>query len=1105
MATEAKSASSRIRQGWTGRWAEVPHFTAVTVGVLAAAVFLWSVSPALRKLLHVPRVYLDHYYFGAPDTSVTWALVLGLLAAALARRKRVAWWLLTGYMVAFGLLNLFDVITKRNVHAGIALGVHLVVVAILVAARGEFDTRVRPGAGRRSLLVLAGLLFAGTMLGWGLVELFPGTLAPGQRLAWSFARVTALAAAISHESEVFNGRPGPGLNTLLGLVGVVAVLAAVFVLFRSQRADNAMAGIDESALRGLLATSADPDSLDYFATRRDKSVVFALDATAAITYRVEAGVCLAGGDPLGSAVHWPKAIAEWRGLCARYGWEPAVMGASEAGAQAHAAAGARVLPLGDEAVVSTHALRTLGGQKMRPVRQAATRARAHGLQVRVRRHRDIPAGEMAEIIRLADLWRDTETERGFSMALGRLGDRLDGDCLLVEALTADGERAGLLSFVPWGCTGASLDLMTRAPDAPNGCVEFMVTELAAVADMFGLRRLSLNFAVMRSVFEEGARIGAGPVLRLWRSLLVFSSRWWQLESLYRANAKYQPQWVPRFLCYQDKRALPRVGWASAVAEGFVTMPWRHDRGDAAREYTGTRIAVPAELLNSGALHTDGSPPRIAERAPAPHFPRRPEQVRVRLDKLGALRSAGVDPYPVAMAPTHTVGAVTGAARGAAVDIAGRIVRLRDFGGVVFAVLRDWSGDIQVLVDAERVGRGRVREFAGFDLGDLVGVRGVAGMSRTGTTSVLATEWRLDGKCLHPLPDKWRGLVDPESRVRQRYVELAVSPSARRLLQQRSAIVRAIRDTLGDRGYLEVETPILQQVHGGANATPFRTHINAYNLDLYLRIAPELYLKRLCVAGMDKVFELGRVFRNEGADFTHNPEFTILEAYEAYSDYEKMMDLCRSLIQAAALAAHGRPIVKRPGPDGTPVDIDISGRWPVQTVHDALSEAIGHPLTPQTPAPVLRQLCDERGIPHQPQWDAGALAQEMYEHLVERCTGFPTFYTNFPVSVSPLTRPHPTIAGVAAKWDLVAWGVELGTAYSELTDPVDQRSRLTEQSLLSAAGNEEAMELDEDFLRALEHAMPPTGGLGIGVDRVVMLVTGGSIRESLAFPLAKPHT
>jgi lysyl-tRNA synthetase class 2 len=632
-----------------------------------------------------------------------------------------------------------------------------------------------------------------------------------------------------------------------------------------------------------------------------------------------------------------------------------------------------------------------------------------------------------------------------------------------------------------------------------------VSELATTSDQFGITKVSLNFAVFRSVFEEGSRIGAGPILRIWRSILVFFSRWWQLEALYRSNVKYQPEWVPRFLCFEDNRELLRVGFASAVAEGFVTLP-RFGRSGTrdALEHTGTHAAVPAALVAAEGLHADGSAPGEGL-APTATGPKRPEQVRVRLDKLAGLAEQGIDPYPVAYPPSHTVTEAVESPEGTTVRIAGRLLRIRDYGGVVFAVVRDWSGDIQILVVEARVGTDRIRAFAAeFDLGDLVEVAGVIGYSRRGALSLLANEWRMTGKCLHPLPDKWKGLSDPETRVRQRYVDLAINSDARRLLEARSAVVKSLRDSLGGRGFLEVETPILQQVHGGANAAPFLTHINAYNLDLYLRIAPELYLKRLCVAGMEKVFEIGRVFRNEGVDFKHNPEFTILEAYEAHSDYEKMMVLCRELIQTAAIAAYGREIIMRPGPDGALVEVDISGEWPVKTMHQAVAEKLGVDVSPETPLTELQRLCDEHEIPYQSTWDAGAVAQEMYEHLVEDYTEFPTFYTNFPTSMSPLTRPHPTIPGVAAKWDLVAWGVELGTAYSELTDPVDQRNRLTEQSMLAAGGDEEAMELDEDFLQALEHAMPPTGGLGMGVDRVVMLITGGSIRETLAFPLAKPR-
>ncbi|NCL77048.1 Lysylphosphatidylglycerol biosynthesis bifunctional protein LysX [Rhodococcus sp. YH1] len=816
-----------------------------------------------------------------------------------------------------------------------------------------------------------------------------------------------------------------------------------------------------------------------------------------MTYRVEVGVCLASGDPVGNPEAWPHAIDEWLALARGYGWAPAVMGASEAGATAYRRAGLSVLQLGDEAILHTAGF-SLSGREMRPVRQAVSRAHKQGVTVRIRRHRDVPEAEMTLAMRRADEWRDTETERGFSMALGRLGDPLDGNCLLVEAMSHD-EVVAILSLVPWGADGVSLDLMRRNPQAPNGVVEMMVSELAARGGEFGITRISLNFAVFRSVFEEGARIGAGPVLRLWRSVLVFFSRWWQLEALYRSNVKYQPEWAPRFLCFADNRVLPRVGIASAIAEGFLTLP-SFGRERSARRHTGTQTSAPPALVESGTLHDDGAAPDVEPAPESRTGPRRPEQVRVRMTKLERLVESGVDPYPVANPPSYTAATAVAAPEGTAVRIAGRILRLRDFGGVLFAVLRDWSGDVQILVDRGRVGG---RRFV-FDLGDLVEVSGVTGRSRSGELSVLAEDWRLDGKCLHPLPDKWRGLTDPEARVRQRYVDLAINRTARRLLTARSAVVRSLREQLQARGYLEVETPILQPVHGGANAAPFTTHINAYDLDLYLRIAPELYLKRLCVAGMERVFEIGRVFRNEGADFKHNPEFTILEAYEAHANYEVMRVLARELIQAAAVAAHGREVIVRPGPDGRPVEIDISGEWPVKTFHGAVSEALGTEIDAQTPVEELRRLCDEHEIPYNPEWDAGATAQEMYEHLVESRTEFPTFYTDFPTSVSPLTRPHPTKSLVAAKWDLVAWGIELGTAYSELTDPIDQRARLTEQSLLAAGGDEEAMELDEDFLQALEHAMPPTGGLGMGVDRIVMLVTGGSIRESLAFPLAKPR-
>ncbi len=1088
----------------TSRFRWVPAAAGWIIGIIATLSLLSSVSPFVRHVIRMPREFINDYLFNFPDTSFAWAFVLALLAAALAARKRIAWWILIFYMLAASVWNITDLLTgdeSAAVDAGEVIGLifHIAAAVALVLAYKEFWARVRRGALVKAAATLVAGLAVGTGIGWALLELFPGTLAREDRFLYALNRVSAFAGA---GSESFSGHPHTFVNALLGLFGALALMVAAIVLFQSQRAENALTGEDESAIRGLLQAYGKNDSLGYFATRRDKSVVFAANGRAAITYRVEVGVCLASGDPIGDPRAWPQAISAWLSLCQDYGWAPGVMGASSTGAQAFREAGLNALQLGDEAILYPDQFH-LSGSDMRAVRQAVTRARRAGLTVRFRRHRDFSADEMAAVIARADAWRDTETERGFSMALGRLGDPADGDCLLAEAVYESGEVVAMLSLVPWGSSGLSLDLMRRSPQSPNGTIELMVSELLQNAEDLGVSRVSLNFAMFRSAFEQGAQLGAGPVARLWRAVLVFFSRWWQLETLYRSNMKYQPQWVPRYACYEDARLIPRVGVASVIAEGFLVLPFSR----RTRQHTGHYSAVPEGLAATGRLHADGSAPDVDEPTEQPddRAQRLPDQVRVRMAKLKALQRNGIDAYPVGQAPTHTIAQALAAADDVTLSVAGRILRTRDYGGVVFAQLRDWSGDVQLLLDKSALD-GSSEDFAAVDLGDLVEVTGHMGYSKNGTRSVLVGQWRMLGKCLRPLPDKWKGLQDPEARVRARYVDLAINPEARDLIRARSNVLHSIRNTLFDKGFLEVETPILQQIHGGANARPFKTHINAYDLDLYLRIAPELYLKRLCVGGVERVFELGRAFRNEGVDFSHNPEFTLLEAYQAHADYRVWIDGCRELIQNAAIAANGSAVVMRPRADAPDQlePVDISGAWAVKTVHDAVSEALGEQIDAGTDLTTLRRLCDSARIPYLTHWDEGAVVLELYERLVEDHTEAPTFYTDFPTSVSPLTRPHRSKPGVAERWDLVAWGVELGTAYSELTDPVEQRRRLQEQSLLAAGGDPEAMELDEDFLQAMEYAMPPTGGLGVGVDRVVMLITGHSIRETLPFPLAKPR-
>jgi lysyl-tRNA synthetase class 2 len=1094
----------------TSRYWWVPAAAGWTVGIIATLSLIASVSPGIRWVIKEPREFVNDYIFNFPDTSFAWAFVLALLAAALAARKRIAWWILVGYMVAATAWNIGGLITSPKVvmdDIGEVIGLvfHVAAILLLVLARNEFWAKVRRAALVKAAATLVVSMAVGTLIGWALLELFPGTLAREDRFLYALNRVSAFAGAAS---DAFSGHPHVFINALLGLFGALALMVTAIVLFRSQRADNALTGEDESAIRGLLELFGKNDSLGYFATRRDKAVVFAPNGRAAITYRVEVGVCLASGDPVGDPKAWQQAIQAWLELCQTYGWAPGVMGASSTGAEAFRQAGLNALQLGDEAILYPDTFR-LSGPDMRAVRQAVTRARRAGATVRIRRHRDLDSEEMAQVTARADAWRDTETERGFSMALGRLGDPADGDCLLVEAvqsLAGEDEVVAMLSLVPWGTNGASLDLMRRSPQSPNGSIELMVSELCMQSEGIGVTRISLNFAMFRSAFEHGAQLGAGPVARLWRGLLVFFSRWWQLETLYRSNMKYQPEWVPRYACYEDARLIPRVGVASVIAEGFLVLPFSR-RNE--QPHTGHRISAPENLVATGLLRHDGSAPDLGElQADLPEAveqARLPEQVRVRMAKLKALQDSGVDAYPVGEAPSHTVAQAVDAGDDEDVTVSGRVLRIRDYGGVLFAQLRDWSGEVQLLLDNSLLDKGTVVDFtSALDLGDLIEVSGSMGYSKKGTRSLIVRDWRLIGKCLRPLPDKWKGLTDQEARVRARYVDLAINTEARDLIRARSGVLHSIRETLVGKGFLEVETPILQQIHGGANARPFLTHINAYDLDLYLRIAPELYLKRLCVGGVERVFELGRAFRNEGVDFSHNPEFTLLEAYQAHADYNVWIDGCRELIQNAAQAANGAHVFLRPRDDGTLEPVDISGEWTVKTVHGAVSEALGEQIGPDTELAKLRKLCDAAAIPYLTHWDAGAVVLELYERLVEDRTEAPTFYKDFPTSVSPLTRPHRSIAGVAERWDLVAWGVELGTAYSELTDPIEQRRRLQEQSLLASGGDPEAMELDEDFLQAMEYAMPPTGGLGMGVDRVVMLITGRSIRETLPFPLAKPR-
>ena len=488
----------------------------------------------------------------------------------------------------------------------------------------------------------------------------------------------------------------------------------------------------------------------------------------------------------------------------------------------------------------------------------------------------------------------------------------------------------------------------------------------------------------------------------------------------------------------------------------------------------------------------------------------PEQMRIRRDKRDRIVSSGGEAYPVSVPLTHAVADVgeryaaleAGEESEDVVAVAGRVVFVRNTGKLCFAAIQDGEGRrLQIMVSLDAVGEDALAAFkTDVDLGDHLFARGRAGKSRRGEVSVFASEWALAAKALRPLPVLHKELAE-DTRVRQRYVDLIVRPLARETVRNRAALMRSLRESLHSRGFIEIETPMLQTQHGGAAARPFVTHMNAFDIDLYLRIAPELFLKRAVVGGIEKVFEINRNFRNEGVDSSHSPEFSMLEAYEAYGDYMTMATLTREIVQASAIDLFGTTTVTHA--DGS--EYDLGGEWTSLSLYGSLSDALDREITPQTPVSELQRLCDAAEISVDPKRvNHGKLVEELWEHHVGNGLTAPTFVMDFPVETSPLTRDHRTIAGVVEKWDLYVKGFELATAYSELVDPVIQRQRFEQQARMAAQGDDEAMRLDEDFLTAMEYGMPPAGGMGMGMDRLLMALTGLGIRETILFPLVKPE-
>lgn len=1080
------------------RWARLIVWVYALASVLA--VVLW-----LMRLLGPSHVRWPSVAFGTLNVPLTPSLVsvvtLFLLTGALLRRKRIALVVVGSFQVVGLLLSSGILVRIWGVDLEFVpdpssvifeIGVEALGVLVSIASlyllwwvRGAFPARTRAGAVRAAALTLA----VGTVISIGLtyVLLLVTTATAADNagvLRTAVLHALGLRAGPRYHHHV------PGWIPLLSSVLLsITILATVFVLLRSGRRTHAWTADQELALRGLLAEHGKQDSLSWFATRRDKEAVFAPDGRAAVVYRIVGSVCLTSGNPVGDPKSWSAAVQAWMGHARRYGWTPAVLAASEHGARTYVAAGLEVLTLGDEAVLHSDRF-SLANTSLTDVRRAVRHARREGLSVQIRHHSDLDPAELGHLGELADRWRGNEPDRGFSMALNRWGDPADTRCVVVTAHRPDGEVVGLLSFVPWGRRGLSLDVMRRSPAAPNGTTELMVAELMDQAAARGIAEISLNFAMFRGVFADAERLGAGAITRLNSSVLGYLDRFFQLERLYRSNDKYLPQWVPRYLCFDGKLSLPRVAVAAARAEGFLPAPLRRHEPD--RRLTDDQLA---RVRSIEAI------PSVSHLAPRDSYETRHRRRHARM-----LQEAGEAPYPVGLPTAVPVAELNLSATAGSVRVWGRIRALRRHGGVLFIDLVDGGLTVQAVVERAALGPKRFRLLEkALDTGDVVVVTAVVGASRTGTPSLLARDLTVAAKALQPVP--FTGFEDPGARARRRSTDLLIHPRALDVLTLRSRALTGIRHFMDVEGFREVETPVFNPVHGGATARPFRTYSNAYGVDLTLRIAPELYLKRLLVAEGRPIFEIARNFRNEGADATHNPEFTSLEAYRPFDDYTGMRLLTERLIKAVATEVHGAPLLPlrdAHDPAATPALTDVSAPWPVVPVSDAVSEAVGRPVSIHSDLDELLALARDHKVAIGPGLGPGAVLEELYGELVESSTTRPTFYCDFPAETSPLAAPHRSRPGLVERWDLVAGGMEIGTAYSELTDPLEQRRRLTEQSLRAAAGDVEAMAVDEDFLYALQTGMPPAGGLGIGVDRLVMLLTAATIRDVLSFPFVRPE-
>ncbi len=1073
--------------------------------VIIAIAGLWQFVPGLL-VTHLGLIRVARFSSGSVHDIHILAtafgslsgLVLVVLARQIYRQKRRAWWvatILTGIGIVLavfgGQLILFVIMV-------------LAFVGLLIR-RDEFRAEADPPTIVRLLIWIP--IYVVFLLAVGGVMLLANRHHLRPRLTLSgwidsvFGRVVGVGSDYRFDDPTFERT----YAVLMIALGIIGILLLAFFFFRPiiQRADHTT---EEWEHAQRLVRQYGWDTLAYFVLRPDKSFFFSSDGEAMLAYGYRGGYALVSGDPVGRPESIPLLLEEFFTMCRKNAWKFAFLAVREADVPLYERFGLHALYMGDEAIIHPDTF-DLDGHDMRKVRQTARRFEKAGYTYEFMTEAECDRNLMLRLNQISADWRGDKPEEGFTTALSQDMTGAYPDCGIAVAFDAENVPMGFMHLIP--CfgdePGYSLDIMRYERDAPNGIMEYLIASTAISLGRRGITRLSSNFAAFGRLLDDDLDFQGLQRVARWGVKKL--SKVYQADNLRTFNTRFQPHWLPRVIVYRDARDMASIGLLYLGAERILRLP---GLGLILEPRARNKTPPMTGSIKHAPLGAGTRPrSRMISEPISPDDLGQTPLFQARVSEANKMREDGIEPWPILtdFAPDTTVRELRDrygeiepdTETGATVSIGGRVLALRKYGALTFGDIRDRTGEIQIYVRRDRTKAEEFSAFAKVKVGDFIGVTGEVMTTKTGELSIRPTRILLTSKALRALPDRSDGFTDPELRARHRYLDLIMNDDARERAIGRSKAIATIREFMAEHEFIEVETAILQNIPGGAAAKPFITHHNALHIDIYLRIALELQLKRLIVGGLERVFELSRTFRNEGIDNRHNPEFTMMEAYCTYMDYWSMMTFTEEMVARVATAVTGGTVVTIGGRE-----MDLTPPWERITMVDAITRETGLDLHLDQPIEVIRERVESYGVETEPNWGGGRILDEIYDEHVQSKIWGPVFLHDYPAETSPLAKQHRDNPLYAERFEVITAGREMVNSYTEQNDPIVQREALMAQMGNREAGDDEAERIDFDFLRAMEHAMPPLGGMGIGIDRLVMLLTDTDhIKDVILFPTYRP--